>query len=102
MEIALNLVVLLLALTGWYFFSFRVLRYMIDASEGRWKWELAGFLALLCICIFLSKFALHSTIGWPQPGTWSSRLYLGFGLVASYLVPFVKSYLEHYWNKRNR
>jgi hypothetical protein len=99
-EFILNIIILLAALVGWYFFSFHVLRYMVDASEGLWKWQLAGYLLLLCGCIFLLKFTIHSFTGWPAPGSWFSRLFLGLGLVASYLVPFIREYLRHYINKR--
>jgi hypothetical protein len=99
-ETILNSIFLIAALVGWYFFSFHVLRYMVDASEGRWKWQLAGYLGLLCGCIFLIKFALHGLIGIPTPGSWFSRLFLGLGLVASYLVPFGREYVVHFLKRR--
>jgi hypothetical protein len=101
-ETTVNIFFLVLALVGWYFFSFRVLRYMVDASEGRWKWELAGYLILLCVCIFLGKFTMHSLTGFPSPGSWSSRLFLGFSLVASYLVPFAREYALHFFGNRRK
>lgn len=100
METIIHIFFLLLALTGWYFFSFKVLRYMVDASEGQWKWELAAFLLLLSGSIFLLKFALFGLLGWPAPGSWASRLFLGFGLVSSYLVPFGREYVRHFVERR--
>ncbi len=96
----LNLFFLVLGLVGWYFFSFRVLRYMVDASEGRWKWELALYLLLLCATIFLIKFAIYALTGYPAPGSWASRLFLGFGLVCSYLVPFANEYIKHFFKRK--
>lgn len=100
METIIHIFFLLFALTGWYFFSFKVLRYMVDASEGHWKWELAAFLLLLSGSIFLLKFALFGLLGWPAPGSWASRLFLGFGLVSSYLVPFGREYVRHFVERR--
>ena len=95
----LNLFFLLLALVGWYFFSFRVLRYMVDASDGQWKWELAAFLVLLCASIFLIKFALYGLTGFPAPGSWASRLFLGCWLMCSYAVPFATEYIKHFFRR---
>jgi hypothetical protein len=94
-----NLFCLVLALVGWYFFSFRVLRYMVDASEGRWRWELAVFLLLLCAAIFLIKFALFGLTHFPEPGSWASKLFLGCGLICSYLVPFATEYIKHFFRR---
>jgi hypothetical protein len=101
-EILLNIVLIIASLLGWYFLSFKVLRYMVDASEGNWKWELAGYLILLCGAIYLLKFALYSLTHFPLPGSWSSRFFLGVWLVASYLVPFAKEYVQHFWRRNQR
>jgi hypothetical protein len=101
-ESILQIILFIASLLGWYFLSFKVLRYMVDASEGHWKWELVGFLSLLCGVIYLMKFALYGLINFPLPGSWSSRLFLGVWLVASYLVPFAKEYVMHLLRKNQR
>jgi len=43
---------------------------------------------------------LFGLLGWPAPGSWASRLFLGFGLVSSYLVPFGREYVRHFVERR--
>lgn len=95
----LHIILLIAATVGWIFASFPMLRYMVYATEGLYKWQLLLWIALMVISIFLFKFAIYALTGWPEPGTWASRLFLGFGLFASYLVPFGREYLVRIFRK---
>jgi NADH:ubiquinone oxidoreductase subunit 6 (subunit J) len=93
-------IILLIAAIGlWLYASFPMLRYLVDATEGRYKWQLALWFIIMVAAIFLMKFSLYSLVGWPSPGTWMSRLFLGIALFTSYLVPFAKEYLARMFRK---
>ncbi len=95
----LHIILLIAATTGWILCSFPMLRYMVEATEGRYKWQLLLWIVLMIISIFLFKLSIFSLTGWPAPDSWSSRLFLGFGLFASYLVPFGREYLGRIFKK---
>jgi hypothetical protein len=90
---------MILGIGLWLYASFPTLRWMVELTEGRFHWKLVLWLLVLIISIFLFKFSLFSISGWPAPGTWASRLFLGFGLFLAYLVPFIREYLLR-WMKR--
>lgn len=89
-HIAIQVFLLLLGIVGWALCASPMLRYMIDLAEGRFRWQLVMWFLLMILSIFLIKFALFGIAGWPGPGTWGSRLFLGIALAASYVVPFIR------------
>jgi hypothetical protein len=94
----LQIVFLILSVAGWIYCSFPTLRYLVDWSEGRLRWQLGMWFLILTVSIFLMKFSLFSLMGWPAPGTWASRLFFGFGLIGAYCLPFVREILSR-WSK---
>lgn len=99
-HIAVQIILLLVAIAGWALCAIPMLRYMIDMTEGRFRWQLVMWLALMVTSIFVMKFALYSLAGWPQPSTWASRLFFGFVLVLSFAVPFIWEMLKGAFRKR--
>jgi hypothetical protein len=98
-HIAVQVFLLLLGVVGWALCASPMLRYMIDLAEGRFRWQLVMWFVLMILSIFLMKFALYTITGWPGPGTWGSRLFLGIALVASYAVPFINEFIRGWRNK---
>jgi len=94
-----QIIILLIALGGWVYCAFPTLRYIVDASEGNYKWQLAGWFLLLTVCIFGVKMSLYSLTGWPSPGTWNSRLFYLYMLTGAYLLPFLREYILHWFRK---
>jgi len=92
-NIIIQVIILLAGLAGWIFCSFPVLRYVIYWSEGSFRWPLLGWLLLMVLSIFLAKMSLFSLIGWPAPGTWTSRLFFPGLLFGSYFLPFIKEWI---------
>ncbi len=93
-HIAVQLLLLLVGLAGWIYCSFPMLRYMVDWTEGRYRWQLLLWFVLIALSIFILKFALYSIVGWPSPGSWASRLFFGFALILSYSFPFIREWLR--------
>lgn len=98
-HIAVQLILLLIAIAGWAFCAIPMLRYMIDLTESRFRWQLVMWFALMVTSIFVMKFALYGILGWPHPGTWASRLFFGFVLLSSFAVPFVWEILRGAFRK---
>jgi hypothetical protein len=97
--IAIQVFLLLLGIVGWALCASPMLRYMIDLAEGRFRWQLVMWFVLMILSIFLIKFALFGITGWPEPGTWGSRLFLGIALAGSYGVPFMREVIRS-WIKK--
>lgn len=98
-HIAIQVFLLLLGIIGWAGCASPMLRYMIDLAEGKFRWQLVMWFLLMVLSIFLIKFALFSITGWPEPGTWGSRLFLGIALATSYVVPFLREVISG-WIKK--
>jgi|694.fasta_scaffold31659_3 hypothetical protein len=98
-ENIVQFIILVSAIVLWAYSAFPTLKYIVYASEGSYRWPLAGWFALLTASIFLLKFSLFAITGWPGPGTWASRLFFPGGLALAYLLPFAKEYLVHGLNR---
>ncbi len=98
-HIAIQIFLLLAGIAGWALCSIPMLRYMVDLSEGRFRWQLVMWFALILVSVFVLKFALYSISGWPSPGTWASRLFLGFALLLSFAVPFIREIVRGWFRK---
>jgi hypothetical protein len=85
-----QIIIIVAATAGWALSATPTLRYIVDVSEGRFRWQLLGWFTLLTTCIFLLKMSLYDLTGWPAPGTWASRLFYLELLLAAYLVPFAR------------
>lgn len=94
-----HIILLILSFSFWVYASFPMLRYMVDLTEGQFKWKLVLWFGAMILAIFVLKFSIYSLTGWPPPGTWASRLFLGSGLFTSYLVPFLWEYLMRIFRK---
>ncbi len=94
-----HIILLVVGLALWLYASFPTLRYMIELTDGQFNWKLVLWLVIMIISIFLIKFSLFSLTGWPAPGTWMSRLFLGIGLFMAYLVPFAREYLLRFFRR---
>jgi len=85
---------LFLAIAGWIYCSFPMLRYMVDLADGNFRWQLVLWFLLMLLAIFIMKFSVYSITGWPQPGTWASRLFLGVFLAGACGIPFLREYIS--------
>jgi hypothetical protein len=85
-----HIILLIVALFGWFRLATPLLAHMVFLSEGDFRWPLLGWFTGMTLCIFLIKFSLFSLVGWPAPGTWSSRFFYPVWLFASPLVPFLR------------
>lgn len=88
-----QIIILLLSAGLWAYSAFPTLKYIVYASEGDYRWGLAGWFLLLTASIFVAKFSLYSIVDWPAPSTWASRLFFPVGLLLAYLLPFIREYL---------
>jgi len=96
----MEIFLLLAGFLGWALSASPLLKYMIYASEKDYRWALAGWFALLTVCIFVMKFSLFGLWGWPVPNSWSSRLFYPVLLFAAYVVPFAIEIVRSAFSKR--
>lgn len=97
---AIHLLMLILTTAVWFYVAFPVLRYAIDLSEGRFRWQIVlWFIALLLDLQVLKRSVLLLT-GWPQENTWGSRLFLALALILTYFIPFIWEILKSIFQKK--
>ena len=98
---ALHIFVLLIAIAGWVYSSFPLLKHMIYALERKWSYKLALWFMVLYVCVYLIVTSLFHLTGWPAEGSLGrSLLKIGL-LIGTYAIPFVVEYVKALFGKRN-
>lgn len=95
-----HIILLILSIIVWLYGSFPLLRYTIEMSEGKFNVWLILWLVIMITAIFFCKHALLSLSGWPEAGSWSSRLFFGGMLFLSIPIPFIWEYTKQLFRKR--
>jgi len=98
---AIHIFVLLLAISGWVYSSFPLLKHMIYALERKWSWKLALWFFILYICVFFIVTSIYHLTGWPADGSVGSSIFKIGLLVGTYLIPFIVEYAKSIFRKRN-
>lgn len=98
---ALHIFVLLIAIAGWVYSSFPLLKHMIYALERKWSYKLALWFIVLYISVYLIVTSIYHLTGWPAEGS-VGRSLLKIGLlIGTYAIPFVVEYVKAIFGKRN-
>lgn len=87
-DTVLNFLLLAGGLSCWVFCASPMLKYMVYAAERDFRWSLLFWFALMTVGIFTLKISCFALLGWPEPGSWTSRFFYPFFLFASYVIPF--------------
>lgn len=98
---ALHIFVLLIAIAGWVYSSFPLLKHMIYALERKWSYKLFIWFFVLYICVFFIVTSLDHLFGWPAEGSIARSIMKIVLLVSTYLIPFIVEGIRSLLRKRN-